>query len=290
MLENRKLSKAGKYTYRLFKSDSDESTLAQIELFQKHYSRSVSIEDFGEVKEESLKKFENICDDLAYLDLKLKINDKFILVKEITHIKMDDDKKIISNKKYHKRMTNTTKQWNNEQLNHLWNGSAETVAKIVNRTASEVEKERKIYIKNHPGFTYPKECRKIRKGYIKNGYWEKNKNILWGHSSEEVQKLTNKSAGAIYQARMAFLQTHKGFIIPKSSCFEISKAHVKDKYQFSYEEIPQIKEEISVLSKIEEKTEEKPEQITNLDKIVQMLNKLDVKPKKIVLGDITLEF
>ena len=386
MIEQRKLARFGQFTYRLYKASSVEEALSQVDLINKHYKKSVHIEDWGEVKDKHLTQFANMCDDLAYENLNLKVDDKFILVKEITSLKMDDDRKVVKNNRFH-HVLPVSKGWSDKQLANLWIGLPEVVAKVVNKTVEQVEKERKKYIAENPNFVYPPECKRQRKnakvviaekpwnqqelGIIwnyppkqvsdlikrtvheisdkrreiclenpkfiipisakfskvdlsneveivvddstfvqnvkiqnvkiqkikKGSFWERNSNLLWEHSSEEVERILGKSKHAVYQQRLKFLQKNKGFVIPKISSFRIYNYNT-DKYQFTYEEenpdkVETLMEEIPVgqiVQEKQEKQEKQEEEEDEMGKIALLLNNLAVKPKKITIGNLTLEF
>lgn len=222
MIEARKLCRSGQFTYRLYKATTDDEAMEQVDLFKKHYQKSVQIEDWGDITNDNLKTFANMCDDLAYQDLDLKLNDKFILVKEITTLKMDDDKKISNNKKFHKKLP-LSEQWTDEQSTHLWRGTAAVVAKIVNKKEEQVEKERKRYINNNPGFNYPKECKKPRinaKVVIEKKPWVNSEiDVLWRYPPKQTALLMKRTVFEIAEKRKEICLQNPDFIIPASANF-----------------------------------------------------------------------
>lgn len=254
MIENRKLGKEGNFTYRLYKASNDDEAFSQVEIFKNHYKNSVHIERWGNITEKDIKDFANIADDVTYLDLNLKVNDKFILVKEKTTLRMEDDKRIIKSKKLHKVLPKS-KSWTEEQLRHLWRGLPDIVAKIVNKTSEEVEKERKRYIKDNPGFEYPKDCKKPRKNakvIVEKKPWAQwELDILWNHPPKQTSLLL-KAAGSvrtvyeIADKRKEFCLSKPDFIIP--SCANFSKG-----------DLPNRVEEVTQFSEIQNKEMQKVE-------------------------------
>lgn len=232
MIENRRLAKSGQFVYRLYKASSEDEAFAQVEQISKHYHRSVRIEKWGNVVEKDIISFQNMCDDLAYLDLKLKVGDSFILVKEITSLKLEDDKKIIRSKNHHKILPKSSK-WTDEQLKHLWRGLPDIVAKIVNKTVDEVEKERKNYIKNNPGFEYPKECKPPRKNakvVVEKKPWAQSElDVLWDFAPKQMSLLLKRTVFEIADKRREVCLQNPNFIIPASAKF--NKLDLPNKYE-----------------------------------------------------------
>jgi hypothetical protein len=222
MIENRRLQRSGQFTYRLYKPSSDEEALVLVDTFQKHYQRSIVIESCGKVTDKHLHDFANMCDDLAYEQLRFKPEDRYILTKEITHLKLEDDKRITNSKKFHKKLPASV-TWSEEHQKHLWRGTPDVVAKIVNKSSDEVEKERQRYIQNNPGFEYPKECRKPRKNAkveVKKVPWiPREIEVLWDFPTKETAMLLKRSIYEITEKRKERCLQNPDFIIPLSAKF-----------------------------------------------------------------------
>ena len=224
--------------FRVYKFKTQEEMLEAKDLFEEFFKKSVSILSSGKFADGNLKHIESLADDYAYMDLKLKLGDPFMITEEnelkTSHeermhrrlksgVQTTNPKKITKSKITKGKLTPVTKPisfekkhgWSGEQLGYLWEGTADEVAAKVCKSAASVYSERKKYLTAHPTFVIPDKCKAKKKVEKVEIVWTTQEiSLLWSNSARDLKDNFNRSYREIHNLRHAYCVENPTFIIP----------------------------------------------------------------------------
>lgn len=230
--------------HRVYKFSSFEELDAEIEIYQKYFKNSVQIQSHGEIDEGTLQVLKNLDKDNVVSSMDLKMHDIFLLTRESISKKLSEEERM--KKKLNKESTNKTtgepKQrkngWTKEQLDLLWQDTAEKVADMIGKSANSVYLERSRYRQANPDFVVPECCiakRTSDKEVEEIKLTEEQEKLLWSDTATNLSNIFNISARRINKFRYDFCKQNPDFVIPKSANFHHSElTNGKEKAKSDY--------------------------------------------------------
>lgn len=256
-MQSRTIRKQGVFSFRIYKFDTKEELAIYSVSVSKFFKESTSIILEGKLTQENFDLLKHSADDLAYQDLKLKIDDFFIYTKENLSLKASEANKKDKIQKFNTELIGIKKQynlknkkiaklknidkyhWTPEEEGFLWSGTPEEVAKLLKKSSSSIYQKRKKYMEQNPNFIYPEKCKKETKqiknykpsNYMPLNYkpflhkkWsDEDHNLLWSDSGKNLVSILNRTYDAIYQERYKYCRENPNFIIPIIAKFKIPK-------------------------------------------------------------------
>ena len=167
MVNKRKLVQNGKDSWYVYKADNDDEITNLVLELKENHPKSVTVFNYGNIVDEDLNKFETMRDDNAYHQLELKIGDNYLLTKEITYLRMDEEKKIVKLLNLKKIKSKKVKReptkkelpfygdWSQNELDLLWERPGRDIRNETKRTMVSIHEKRVEYCKNNPNFVIP---------------------------------------------------------------------------------------------------------------------------------------
>lgn len=201
-------------------------------------------------------------------------------------------------KKSKKTRKYVRRKFSEDEMKLFWNNSATNLAPILKLSSKRINEIRRNYCQNNPDFIIPETAKfkfKVKNPNKPNfHYSNEDINILWSADCKTVSELLKRSENAITQARRKYCVKYPDFIVPAVAKYSIPNS-LFNKAEVVTETVPHVIAQSVITEAIantESPLETKSTSINteNIGDIATFLNSLKVKPKKIKIGDMELEF